>query len=108
MGPLSGPTRAPAVVNAREAVLESGAYSTGERQLEMPEDGATVIETEVGFTEVSRTLQEPVAKGLGDKLGDEALQQHVKSGQWICKQTARAWHMCCSPIPSLPLCFLGV
>lgn len=67
------PTRAPAVVNAMEVVLESGAYSTGERQLEMPEDGAIVIETEVGFTEVSRTLQEPVAKGLGDRLGEEAL-----------------------------------
>ena len=74
---------APAVRGTVEAVLERSAYSTGERQLEMPEDEATVI----GWGRGSRTLQGPVAKGLKERLGKENLRQHIKCRQGICKQT---------------------
>lgn len=33
-----------------------------------------MIEAEVGITEVSRALQEPVAKSLRDRLGEENLR----------------------------------
>lgn len=52
-----------------------------ERQLDTPRKETTVIETEVWVAEVSRTFQEPVAKGLRERLGEEDLRQHTKCGQ---------------------------
>lgn len=51
---------------------------------------------------MSRTFQETVAKGLGDRLEEEVLMQHTTCTQWICEQTPRAWHMWCA------VTFLGV
>lgn len=48
-----------------------------------------MTEAEVGITEVSRALQEPVAKSLRDRLSEENLRQHVKCAQRIYRQTAR-------------------